>query len=124
MNRKLSKAERLKGRLGFESLFDRGLVLKKFPLKLVHTPISGADTHLFGVSVPKRNISSAAARNRIKRQIREAYRLNKPLVADHTEAMLFIYQSKEVLPYAQIEKAMLALLNRFTQNSSPTDESF
>ena len=35
-----------------------------------------------------------------------------------TEAMLFIYQS-EVLPYAQIEKAMIALLNRFTQHTSP-----
>ena len=122
MNSKLSKAERLKGSLGFESLFDRGLVLKKFPLKLVHAPVSGADTHLFGVSVPKRNISSAVARNRIKRQIREAYRLNKPPVAGHTEAMLFIYQSREVLPYAQIEKAMMALLNRFTQHASPTDE--
>tara|TARA_B100000927_G_scaffold275313_1_gene255195 strand:+ start:146 stop:490 length:345 start_codon:yes stop_codon:yes gene_type:complete len=113
MNKRLSKNERLKGRLKFETLFDQGSVLKKFPIKLIYTPNPGAINHLMAVSVPKRNISSAVKRNRIKRQIREIYRLNKPFVKNESLALLFVYQSRECLPYARIEKSIKKLLHQF-----------
>ena len=123
MNNALSKHERLKGQHWFEVLFQQGQHTKRFPLKLVHAPITQTKHHLFGVSVPKRNIASAVMRNRIKRQIREAYRLNKSLAnTNEFSALFFIYQGRESLPYARIEQAVKDLLLRYTQSKEIKDE--
>ena len=113
----LPKHERLKGRHWFGVLFEQGQSIKRFPLKLVHTPVAEKGPNLFGVSVPKRNVPTAVVRNRIKRQIREAYRLNKSLVGAHEqEALFFIFQGREALPYVRIEQAVKDLLMRFSES--------
>lgn len=116
MTNGLPKHQRLKGRHWFGVLFEQGDSIKRFPLKLVHTPIAQATQHLFGVSVPKRNVPSAVRRNRIKRQIREAYRLNKSLAGTQDfGALFFIYQGRESLPYTRIEQAVKELLSRYNE---------
>ena len=123
MSNGLSKHERLKGQHWFEVLFQQGQHIKRFPLKLVHTPIPQANNNLFGVSVPKRNIASAVLRNRIKRQIREAYRLNKSLAnTNKFSALFFIYQGRESLPYTRIDQAVKDLLLRYAQTKEIKDE--
>lgn len=124
MTHGLPKDERLKGRHWFGVLFEQGQNIKRFPLKLVHTPVAETTNHLFGVSVPKRNVPKAVNRNRIKRQIREAYRLNKSLAGTQDfGALFFIYQGRESLPYARIEQAVKDLLMRYAQTKKVVDEA-
>lgn len=124
MTNGLPKHERLKGRHWFGVLFEQGKSIKRFPLKLVYIPVAGATQHLFGVSVPKRNVPTAVKRNRIKRQIREAYRLNKSLAGTHDfGALFFIYQGRESLPYARIEKVVKELLLRYCESTKSQEET-
>ena len=124
MTHGLPKDERLKGRYWFGVLFQQGQSIKRFPLKLVHTPVTDTPHNLFGVSVPKRNVPKAVNRNRIKRQIREAYRLNKSLAGTQEfGALFFIYQGRESLPYARIEQAVKDLLMRYAQTKKVVDEA-
>ena len=80
----------------------------------------------FTVSVAKKNFKSAVARNRIKRKVREAWRLNKHWLYKKLEktegqfAFMVIYTGKEDLPYEEIEKAMKNINMRFVKkNISP-----
>lgn len=65
------------------------------------------------ITVPKRNFKKAVDRNRIKRQIREIYRLNKNVLLTHPEfenkqiAISIAFIDKTDLAYKQAETAML-----------------
>jgi len=73
------KEERLKQKKLIEKLFKKGHVLKVFPLKLIYLQLEHKGNHPIkvGFSVPKKMVKHAVNRNRIKRQLRESYRLNK-----------------------------------------------
>ena len=69
------------------------------------------------VSIPKKNFKKAVTRNLIKRRVKEAYRLNKYLLADvaNTFPKLqigYIYTAKEILPYQLIEAKLKKTLYR------------
>ena len=69
------------------------------------------------VSVSKRHFKHAVDRNRIKRQLREAYRQHKQLLADvlpadQQAALAFIWLSDNHLPSADIESRVVNLLHR------------
>ncbi|MDA9018010.1 ribonuclease P protein component, partial [bacterium] len=66
-------------------------------------------------AVPKRNFKSAVIRNRLKRQLREAYRLQKHLLKNEEElkfSLFFLYISNEMLPYSEIETSLKFLVNK------------
>ncbi len=71
------------------------------------------------ISVPKRNFKSSVARNRLKRQIREAYRLQKQDFYDKLGAselhisVMVSYIAKEALPYADISAGVRKLIRKF-----------
>lgn len=71
------------------------------------------------VSVSKRNFKTAVARNRLKRQIREAYRLQKQAFYHKLEAsnlhisLMISYIAKETLPYAEIEAGLTKVIRKF-----------
>lgn len=75
----------------------------------------------FSVSVPKRKFPKAVHRTKIKRLVREAYRLNKSKLyrriqdQEHQMAIMIIYVGKEIMTYAEIELAMKQLLGRFSK---------
>tara|TARA_B100000963_G_scaffold358476_1_gene383203 strand:- start:458 stop:826 length:369 start_codon:yes stop_codon:yes gene_type:complete len=78
----LEKKERLKSRKLIEKLFEEGKTIRKFPLKLIYLTIETlpAQSNKVSFSVPKRNFKKAVDRNRIKRLLREAYRLERKTV--------------------------------------------
>ena len=72
------------------------------------------------LSVPKKRFKHAVDRNRVKRQLREAYRHHKHLLIDHLPAdkavdIAFIWLAPNHLPSAEIEKRVVGLLNHIAQ---------
>lgn len=70
----------------------------------------------FLIAVPKKKIRHAVDRVQMRRRIREAYRLNRHLIPmDLPIDIAFIYVSGEVLPYAEVLKAVTRILTRITR---------
>lgn len=109
---------RLKSKITIDKIFTEGKSLFVYPIKLayMHLPkYHDSDTYLYGVSVSKRNFKLAVDRNRIKRQMREATRLqmnNIPDTGGRVIAMMFIYAGREKLEYNLIEKSIEKLLKK------------
>ena len=75
------------------------------------------------VSVSKRHFKHAVDRNRVKRQLRQAYRLNKQLIEaavpqDRSVAVAFIWMSDEICTTAMVEKRMTSLLRRIAAQAA------
>lgn len=77
-------------------------------------------------SVPKRNHKHATVRNKLKRRMREAYRLNKQTAIEaivgleKQYALILIYTGREEQPFAEIEKKLIILLQKFTVRCNET----
>lgn len=74
------------------------------------------------VSVSKRHFKRAVKRNRVKRQLREAYRLSKQPLLDKLEAtpqrtvvMAFIWLSDDLYPSKQVAERMQTLIRRIVE---------
>lgn len=85
------KSERLCSKKLIEQLFAGGSKsFPAFPLRAVYAPIEIAEATSAPVSilvsVPKKRFKHAVKRNRVKRQVREAYRLNKHILIEALQA--------------------------------------
>lgn len=123
----LSAQERIKSRKNIETLFRSGKAFFVYPYKVIYLFESdGNPTPLqFMVSVPKKQFKHAVDRNRIKRQIREAWRTQNIDLKHQIEEkkttlqVAFLYQTKEMLPYSDLQKAILKAIGRLEQLSLP-----
>ena len=105
--------KRLKSKKIIDKLFQEGKSYFSYPIKLVYLQLKdkdGAHGMQYTVSVSKRIFKKAVDRNRVKRQMREAIRLQLPkdteLNVESYLAMMFIYVGKEKLDYSVIENAL------------------
>ena len=81
-------------------------------------PVEGDELPVLSVliSVPKKRFKRAVKRNRVKRQIREAYRKNKALLteplkaANRKAAVAFIWLDNELHDSAEVEEKVKKLL--------------
>ncbi|MEA3451423.1 MAG: ribonuclease P protein component [Bacteroidota bacterium] len=80
------KNERLASKKSISELFTKGKKIKNFPFFVRFLVIEDSDSPAkLLISVPKKIFKLAYKRNRIKRLIREAYRLNKHMLYDCLE---------------------------------------
>lgn len=115
----LTKKERLNSLTLIEELFSGGSrSLPSFPLRIVYMPVEDntRPTLSLLISVPKKRFKRAVKRNLVKRQIREAYRMNKDLLlrpleeAGKKAVIAFIWLDNGLRTSVQVEDTVKKLL--------------
>lgn len=75
------------------------------------------------ISVPKKHFKRAVKRNRVKRQVREAYRKNKSIIADKAVALAFIWTDSRLYETRQVEERVINLLTRVREKLEKGQET-
>lgn len=114
------KQERIVSLKLMETLFEKGSShsVAAFPLRAIYTETerqSGCAPVQVLISVPKKRFKHAVDRNRVKRQVREAYRKHKDPVVEKIQEgrqllIAFIWLSDAHFPSAEIEKWVKSLI--------------
>lgn len=121
INNTFSKNEKLCRTKSIDSLFSKGESFIAYPLRIVYCleeePDQALQTVSVLISVSKKKFKRAVKRNRVKRLVREAYRLNKTyytqLLSANNKRMdiAFLYLKNELPTYEEIEKSILKTAN-------------
>lgn len=128
----LSQDERIKSRKQIDRLFKGGgaKAMSAYPLRVVFLaePMGEDDSMMaqMMVSVPKRYFKRAVKRNHVKRQVREAYRLNKHILLealvedDETDnrrkmSLCFIWTSDQLASTDTVTEKVRNLLTRIAE---------
>lgn len=115
----LGKDERLKSRKVIEQLFKGGKTFALFPFRIFY--LQGEDSSYklkAGFSVSAKHFKKAVDRNRIKRLMRETYRLQKSDLfyqannSAKSLSIFFIYVGKEIPEYTLIFEKMNAAIKQ------------
>ena len=117
-----NKRERIVSKKLIEQLFSKGssFSISAFPLRIVvmETAQVADDVPVqVLVSVSKRHFKHAVDRNRVKRQIREAYRHHKQILTERVQqqqtlAIAFIWLADGLHESATVEKSVRILLGK------------
>lgn len=105
-------------------LFGKGVSFVVYPLRVIYVekqPVLKGEAAVL-ISVPKKKFKQAVKRNRIKRLIREAYRLNKQGLLQNLQEKKkglligFLFVGKELPDWQLVETAVVKALNFFSEN--------
>ena len=117
-----NKRERIVSRKLIEQLFSKGssFSVSVFPLRIVVMETARVADDIpvqVLVSVSKRHFKHAVDRNRVKRQVREAYRHHKQILTEkvqqaQTLAIAFIWLDDKHHESATVEKSVKRLLGK------------
>ena len=117
-----NKEDKLKQKKVIDRLFSSGESVGQYPLRLVYITDDPINDGAFkiGVSVSKRYFKKAVERNKIKRLIREAFRLQKPHVETIIKAQcnngvygMILYNGDEIPGFEDLHKCMSNLWLKF-----------
>lgn len=123
------KSEKLCSDKLIERLFSQGnREIGTFPVRLVYLPVSTEELTGINVmvSVSKRHFKRAVKRNRVKRQLREYYRLNSCLLKEKLAAkgcgllMALIFTDSKLWPSDKLDKRLDSVFQKLV---SAIDES-
>lgn len=126
------KSERLCSRILMDHLFQGdNRSVSAYPVRAVFLPVEQTEQQGVSVliSVPKKRLHDAVDRNRVKRQLREAYRKHKhALAAQMGECgqgllIAFIYVGNKIESTAYIEKRMACLLEKIGETLNTNNEA-
>ncbi|NJL13722.1 MAG: ribonuclease P protein component [Microscillaceae bacterium] len=117
--KRFPKKLRLNHKKIIDRLFAQAQTQFSFPFKLLYllqTAPSGFPPAVL-ISVPKRRFKKAVDRNRLKRQIRELYRLHKELLAQPEGTypvayLAIVYVAPQKIPYQEMERKIKQLFTR------------
>ncbi len=120
MSNSYGKKHRLKGKKQVSKIFDNPKnSISIFPFKLFYSiSTSKHGISQFGVSVPKRKFKKAVDRNKIKRLMREALRLNKIIVNKELSKrnvvlrVMILFNGEKIPGYNSVEIKIKEILKR------------
>ena len=120
-----AKPEHLCGEIRITHLFTKGDAFIVYPLRVVYLlePKKDKETASIMVSVPKKRFKRAVKRNRLKRLMREAYRLNKHLLLEKLGEkglqiqIAFNYVSNDESDFVTIENKMKVALQKLLEKA-------
>lgn len=128
MSFKYSKRDKLKSKKLIEQLFNEGSAVTVYPLRLIYLKTEFEDDSVLktAVSVSKKLHKTAVARNRIKRLLRETYRLSKPLYFNNSStsyAFMILYLSKDGTTFANLNGNIKLLFQKFLDKTSKNEKT-
>jgi len=112
------KEERLNKELWIKELFEKGSSFHLYPFKVLRLthPDQQWPCNQVLISVPNRNFKKAVDRNKLKRRIREAYRLNKNLIPGEQKWLIaYIYTARELNDSRLIHERLVQSLTRIAK---------
>ena len=123
-NNTYPRNEKLKSRKLIQQLFAEGKSVTASPIKCFYlaNPSELSETLQTGVGASARNFKKAVHRNRIKRLLREAYRLNNQSLHQKLEekkirlALFILFIGKELPTQPAIEVAVQTALEKLRKN--------
>jgi len=122
------KAEKLCSQKLIDELFAKGksLFFGQFRLVYLEMQAFGKPPLKVLMAVPKKNLRHAVCRNRMKRLMRESYRMNKQKVEAYFDqsgkncSLAIVFMGKEVIGQAQTNAAIIQLLMRLIKTHEKT----
>ena len=125
VSKTFKKSEHLKSLSLIKQIFGQGQTVKQFPIRAVYIPLGKEfKSTQIALSVPKKKFKNAVDRNRIKRQMREAYRLNRDEVLTDLQqhfGIVFIYLSNQHSDFTVIQKGMVQCMAEIARISAMND---
>jgi len=129
----LRKDERMCSKKAFSHLFEHGKSIRIGVLKIffVLDPPEDLATSqvMVAFTASKRSFKRAVDRNYLKRRMREAYRLHRPLLSNTLEdrgtrmLLLFSYQARQRADYDRIRRSMVRALHTLKDQLPPIEDS-
>jgi ribonuclease P protein component len=115
----IHKQQRVRNRLEFSAVFDRGVRVPRGPLLLVGMP-SERDRSRLGLSVPKR-VGTAPTRNRVKRMLRECFRLMQHDLPRAYDLVVVVRPHKAMIlaEYQRLLSGMVVKLHQTWEKRTP-----
>ena len=120
------KKDKLKSRKQMQFLFSKGTAITMHPIRLLYT-IEKEEAGIFsngllqaGVGAPSRQFRKAVQRNKVKRLLREGYRLEKPNFTNSISItntrlnLFFLYVDANVQTQQQIQATIKLLLQKLS----------
>lgn len=120
----LKAYERLKRQKLIDTLFSQGKAYSVFPITVKYLSVvkdaSDTSSVKVGFTVSKKKFKHAVKRNKVKRWMREAWRLNKYLLSALPEErqlqLFFIYTSSQLSSFSEVEVAVVKCISKLNTN--------
>jgi ribonuclease P protein component len=125
----LGKEDRLKSRKSIDLLFKKGKSFSHFPFKVFWMQAAGDHVLQAAFSVSSRNFKKATDRNRIKRLMREAYRLQKNTLSEALKTgqkkitLFIIYTGRELPEYNMVFEKTGLIIKKLIKLSNENTEA-
>ena len=125
MNATFPKSEKLCGERSVDELYKHGKRFVAWPMRVTYMEVVDEGSQVL-IWAPKALFKHAVDRNRLRRQMREAYRLNKSILSSTPDKGLdiaFIWLTNKHHKSEMVVSKMISILKRIEQSRIKIDET-